>query len=55
MDLTIGWFEAIAAGELKPASDTVLRFTGAAPLAIEDYFHGFPQRLWPLHPAKIPA
>jgi uncharacterized protein YbjT (DUF2867 family) len=55
VDLAVGWFEAIAAGELKHASDTVLRFTGTPPLTIEDYFRRFPHRLWPLHPAKIPA
>ncbi|MGP8245147.1 MAG: NAD(P)H-binding protein [Bryobacteraceae bacterium] len=45
VDLSVGWFEAIAAGELERASDTVLRFTGKAPLALEDYFRAFPELL----------
>jgi len=47
-DLSSGWFEAIAAGELERTSDTVLRFTGAAPLTLEDYFQAFPELLRPL-------
>jgi hypothetical protein len=38
--LTVGWFEAIAAGELERTTDSVLRFTGTAPLTLEDYRHG---------------
>ena len=45
VDLTVGWFEAIAAGELERPSDTVLRFTGTAPLTLEDYFRAFPELL----------
>lgn len=36
-DLEAGWFEAIAAGELSHVADTVLRFTGKAPLTLEEY------------------
>ena len=43
--------EAIAAGELKRRSDTVLRFTGTAPLTLEDYFRAFPELLRAWHPA----
>jgi uncharacterized protein YbjT (DUF2867 family) len=49
VDLSVGWFEAIAAGELKRTSDTVLRFTGTAPLTLEDYFRAFPDLLRALH------
>jgi uncharacterized protein YbjT (DUF2867 family) len=45
VDLSVGWFEAIAAGELKRTSDTVLRFTGTAPLTLEHYFLAFPELL----------
>jgi NAD(P)H dehydrogenase (quinone) len=45
VDLSVGWFEAIAAGELKRTSDTILRFTGTAPLTLEDYFRVFPELL----------
>ncbi len=45
VDLSVGWFEAIAAGELKRTSDTVLGFTGMAPLTLEDYFRAFPELL----------
>ncbi|HEX3876366.1 MAG TPA: SDR family oxidoreductase [Bryobacteraceae bacterium] len=48
VDLSAGWFEAIAAGELKRVSDTVLRFTGTAPLTLEAYFQAFPELLHPL-------
>jgi NAD(P)H dehydrogenase (quinone) len=51
VDLSVGWFEAIAAGELKRRSDTVLRFTGTAPLTLEDYFRAFPELLRAWHPA----
>lgn len=43
--LTAGWFGAIAAGELEHTSDTVLRFTGTEPLALETYFRAFPELL----------
>jgi hypothetical protein len=49
VDLSVGWFGAIAAGELKHTSDTVLRFTGTAPLSLEDYFRAFPKLLRALH------
>jgi uncharacterized protein YbjT (DUF2867 family) len=52
VDLSVGWFEAIAAGELRIASDTVLRFTGAAPLTLEEYFHAFPELLRAFGPAQ---
>jgi hypothetical protein len=48
VDLSVGWFEAIAAGELMRTRDTVLRFTGTAPLTLEDYFRVFPALLCPL-------
>jgi NAD(P)H dehydrogenase (quinone) len=51
VDLSVGWFEAIAAGELKRTSDTVLRFTGAAPLRLEAYFQAFPELLRGLRPS----
>jgi NAD(P)H dehydrogenase (quinone) len=52
VDLSIGWFEAIAAGELRRTSDTVLRFTGKEPLTLEKYFREFPELLRPLHPGQ---
>jgi len=48
IDLATGWFEAIAAGELRRVSDTVRRFTGTSPLSMEDYFRMFPELLRPL-------
>ncbi len=45
IELSAGWFEAIAAGELQSVSDAVLRFTGAAPLTLEEYFQAFPDLL----------
>jgi NAD(P)H dehydrogenase (quinone) len=48
VDLEVGWFEAIAAGELSRTSDTVLRFTGREPLTLEAYFQAFPELLRPL-------
>jgi NAD(P)H dehydrogenase (quinone) len=48
VDLSVGWFEAIAAGELARTSDTVLRFTGRKPLNPEEYFAAFPDWLRPL-------
>lgn len=45
VDLSVGWFEAIAAGELDHVSDTVRRFTGAEPLTLERYFRAFPNFL----------
>lgn len=45
VDLELGWFMAIAAGELEHTSDTVLRFTGMKPLTFEKYFMGFPHLL----------
>jgi NAD(P)H dehydrogenase (quinone) len=49
VDLAVGWFEAIAAGELQRVSDTVLRLTGTAPLTLEDYFRASPELLRALH------
>jgi uncharacterized protein YbjT (DUF2867 family) len=49
VDLSLGWFQAIAAGELQRTSDTVLRFTGTAPLTLEGYFRAFPELLRALH------
>jgi NAD(P)H dehydrogenase (quinone) len=45
VDLLVGWFEAIAAGELEAISDTVIRYTGRKPLGLEDYFSSFPKLL----------
>ena len=50
VDLLVGWFEAIAAGELEQISDTVIRYTGQKPLRLEDYFSTFPQLLRLLQP-----
>ena len=49
VELSVGWFEAIAAGELKRISDTVLGFTGTAPLTLEDYFRAFSELLRASH------
>ena len=48
VDLSVGWFEAIAAGELEHTSDTVLHFTGKQPMNFEEYFRLFPGLLQPL-------
>jgi NAD(P)H dehydrogenase (quinone) len=48
VELSIGWFEAIAAGELESTKDTIQRFTGTAPLTLEAYFQAFPDLLRPL-------
>jgi uncharacterized protein YbjT (DUF2867 family) len=48
VDLSVGWFEAIAVGELEHISDTVFRFTGKEPLTPEEYFKAFPELLQPL-------
>ena len=48
VELSLGWHEAIAAGELDRTSDTVLRFTGKNPLDIEGYFSAFRDLLRPL-------
>jgi NAD(P)H dehydrogenase (quinone) len=48
VDLSVGWFEAIAAGELDHVSGAVLRFTGKEPLNLEEYFSLFPGVLQPL-------
>jgi uncharacterized protein YbjT (DUF2867 family) len=45
VDLAAGWFQAIAAGELRHVSGTVLEFTGTAPLTLEEYFARFPRLL----------
>jgi len=49
IDLSIGWFEAIAAGELDHVNDTVLRLTGRQALSFEDYFRLFPDLLGTFH------
>jgi uncharacterized protein YbjT (DUF2867 family) len=49
VEVSLGWFEAIAAGELERTSDTVVRFTGQRPLDVESYFSAFPDLLRPLH------
>jgi uncharacterized protein YbjT (DUF2867 family) len=51
VELSLGWYEAIAVGELERTSDTVLRFTGRSPLDIESYFAAFPGLLCGLQPA----
>ena len=48
VDLSVGWFEAIAAGELEQTSNAVFRFTGKEPLKLEEYFTVFPELLQPL-------
>ncbi len=48
VDLSAGWFEAIAAGELDHTSNAVFRFTGKAPMNLEQYFTLFPELLQPL-------
>lgn len=48
VDLSVGWFEAIAAGEIERISNTVRYFTGNDPLTLEDYFTRFPKLLDPL-------
>ena len=50
VELSLGWYEAIGAGELERVSDTVLRLTGAGPLDIEHYFSAFPALLRRLQP-----
>lgn len=48
VELSLGWHEAIAAGELARVTDTVVRFTGTNPMNVERYFSAFPQLLNPL-------
>ncbi len=48
VDLSAGWFEAIAAGELEHTSNAVFRFTGKVPMNMEQYFTLFPELLQPL-------
>ena len=52
VDLTVGWFEAIAAGELEHTSDSVYRFTGKEPLRLQEYFSLFPELLQALRRAQ---
>jgi uncharacterized protein YbjT (DUF2867 family) len=54
VELSLGWHEAIAAGELERISDTVLRFTGNGPLDMSDYFSAFPNLLRPLQVPDAP-
>lgn len=44
-DLSAGWFEAIAAGELEHTCNTVMELTGRRPLKLEEYFEAFPALL----------
>lgn len=48
VDLSVGWFEAIAASEIESTSDAVHHFTGERPLSLEAYFTRFPRLLDPL-------
>jgi len=48
VDLSVGWFQAIAAGELDRTSDAVFRFTGKKPMSLDEYFTLFPELLQPL-------
>ena len=50
IELKVGWFEAIAAGELAHPSDCVRRFTGVSALTLEENFTRFPNLLAPLRP-----
>jgi uncharacterized protein YbjT (DUF2867 family) len=50
VDLSVGWFEAIAAGELENTSNAVFRLTGKAPMKLEQYFTSFPELLQTLQP-----
>ncbi|MDQ2950496.1 MAG: NAD(P)H-binding protein [Acidobacteriota bacterium] len=45
VDLSVGWFEAIGAGELEHPSNTVMQLTGRKPLNFEEYFRVFPDLL----------
>ena len=44
-ELSSGWYEAIAAGELARVTDTVRQLTGNPPLRLEEYFKQFPRLL----------
>ncbi|MGA9522253.1 MAG: SDR family oxidoreductase [Myxococcaceae bacterium] len=48
VDVWIGSYLAIAAGELEATSDAVERFTGRAPLSFDAYFDDRPELLAPL-------
>jgi len=52
VDLAVGWFEAIAVGELEHTSDAVFRFTRKEPMNIEQYFTLFPELLQSLRLAQ---
>jgi len=54
VDLSVGWFEAIASGELVHPNDAVFRFTGKEPLKLEKYFAEFPELLEPLLLSRNP-
>lgn len=41
IDLEVGWFEAIGAGELAATTDTVEKLTGRKPLRLEQYLNTF--------------
>lgn len=48
VDVWIGSYRAIAAGELEETSDTVRRFAGREPYPLEEYFSERPSLLAPL-------
>ena len=48
VDISVGWFEAIAAGELEHPTGSVFRFTGKQAMRLEEYFTLFPELLQPL-------
>ena len=51
-DLSIGWYEAIRAGELIRTSEAVFRSTGKKPMKLEEYFSRLSERWQPLLQAK---
>jgi len=53
-DLEVGWFQAIAAGEQSPVTDTYRRLTGKDPQSPEAYFSAFPERLGALRQHRTP-
>jgi uncharacterized protein YbjT (DUF2867 family) len=44
-DLEVGWFQAIAAGEQAPVTQTFRQLTGNDPLRLEEYATRYPDRL----------
>ena len=53
-DLKVGWFQAIAAGEQSPMTDTYRHLTGKDPQSLEAYFSAFPERLGALRQLGTP-